>query len=196
MRISRREFVSAAASCSAHLVLVAIATQAGARALWAQPHGVVVTREPVGSLEGVGDGVWALVSTPLGGDRTTLSNVGIISRRSGVLAIEGFNQPQGAQWLATKAREVTGRWPTHVVLTHYHADHANGVAGYFAGGETPVVHTTATTRTLVLERNQPADASRRDALKDASAIDAASPSDIDLGGRVVHVIPCAGHTPD
>ncbi len=194
MRISRREFVSAAASCSAHLALVAIATQAGARALWAQPRGVVVTREPFGNLEVVGDGVWALVSTPLGGDRTTLSNGGIIAGRNGLLAIEGFNQPQGAQWLAAKARELTGRWPTHVVLTHYHADHANGVAGYFAGGETPVVHTTAATRALVLERNLPADASRRDALKDASMIDAASPSDIDLGGRVVRVIPRAGHT--
>src|SRR5260221_3570353 len=132
MRISRRDFVSAAASCSAHLALVAIATQAGARALWAQPRGVVVTREPFGNLEVVGDGVWALVSTPLGGDRTTLSNGGIIAGRNGLLAIEGFNQPQGAQWLAAKARELTGRWPTHVVLTHYHADHANGVAGYFA----------------------------------------------------------------
>src|SRR5260370_33026603 len=111
MRISRREFVSAAASCSAHLVLVAIATQAGARALWAQPHGVVVTREPFGSLEVVGDGVWALVSTPLGGDRTTLSNGGIIAGRSGVLAIEGFNQPHGAQWLPNQAPGVPGAAP-------------------------------------------------------------------------------------
>jgi glyoxylase-like metal-dependent hydrolase (beta-lactamase superfamily II) len=50
------------------------------------------------------------------------------------LAIEGFNQPQGAEWLAGKARQLTGKWPTHVVLTHYHADHANGVAGYQSGG--------------------------------------------------------------
>lgn len=194
MRISRREFLSAAASCSAHLALIGVATQAGARTLWARPRGVVVAREPFGNLEVVGDGVWALVSTPLGGDRTTLSNGGIIAGSNGVLAIEGFNQPQGAQWLATKARELTRRWPTHVVLTHYHADHANGVAGYLTVGETPIIHTTATTRALVLERNTPADASRSDALKDVSMIDAASESAINLGGRVVRVIPRAGHT--
>src|SRR5260221_6029121 len=157
MRISRREFVSAAASCSAHLALVAIATQAGAAPLWAEPGGVVVTREPFGNLEVVGDGVWALVSTPLGGDRTTLSNGGIIAGRNGLLAIEGFNQPQGAQWLAAKARELTGRWPTHIVLTHYHADHANGVAGYLAGRETPLRRTTPRAPALRVDANLPAD---------------------------------------
>src|SRR5260221_2026124 len=89
MRISRREFVSAAASCSAHLALVAIATQAGARALWAQPRGVVGAREPFGNLQVVGDGGWALVSTPLGGDRATLSNCGLIAGRSRVVATYG-----------------------------------------------------------------------------------------------------------
>ncbi len=193
--ISRREFLSSAASCSSHLALAALATSATARALWALPHGPVLAREPFGNLELVADGVWALISTPLSGDRTTLSNGGIIAGRNGVLAIEGFNQPQGAQWLAAKSRELTGRWPTHVVLTHYHADHANGVAGYLSGGEKPLVHATAATRGLVLERNVPSDAERTDALKDAAVIDAATASDIELGGRSVRIIPRAGHTP-
>ena len=65
---------------------------------------------------------------------------------------------------AAKARELTGRWPTHVVVTHYHADHANGVAGYLSS-ETPsgkpVLRTTERTRDLVLQKNQPADDGQR-----------------------------------
>ena len=194
-RLTRREFIASASSCSAHIALAALASTAAARVAWALPQGRVVGREPFGSLERVADGVWALISTPLSGDRTTLSNGGIIAGRTGVLAIEGFNQPQGAQWLATKSRELTGRWPTHVVLTHYHSDHANGVAGYRAGGEKPVVLTTAATRSLILERNTPADASRTDALADVSIITATSSTEIDLGGRTVRIIPRGGHTP-
>ena len=60
---------------------------------WARrPLGAVVAREPFGNLEKVADGVWALISTPLGGNNTTVSNGGIIAGKSGVLAIEGFNQ--------------------------------------------------------------------------------------------------------
>src|SRR5260221_12654776 len=85
MRISRREFVSAAASCSAHLALVAIATQAGGRAPWAQPRGVVVTREPFGNPEDPRGGAWATWSTPLGGDPTTLGKAGLTPRRKAPL---------------------------------------------------------------------------------------------------------------
>jgi glyoxylase-like metal-dependent hydrolase (beta-lactamase superfamily II) len=111
-----------------------------------------------------------------------------------VLAIEGFNQPQGAQWLAEKARELTGRWPTHVALTHYHADHANGVAGYLVGGDQPELRATQRTRDLVVERNKPEDPARVAALGQAVFIGADQPSTLDLGGRDVHVVPRRGHT--
>jgi glyoxylase-like metal-dependent hydrolase (beta-lactamase superfamily II) len=118
----------------------------------------------------------------------------LVVGRNAVLAIEGFNQPQGAQWLAGKAKELTGRWPTHVALTHYHADHANGIAGYFGDGAHPALRATQRTRELVVERNQPADASRVAALGEAVLISPDGPSTIDLGGRVVHVVPRRGHT--
>jgi glyoxylase-like metal-dependent hydrolase (beta-lactamase superfamily II) len=166
-----------------------------ARRAWASsPLGTVVAREPFGNLERVADGVWALISTPLTGDRTTISNGGIIAGRNAVLAIEGFNQPQGAQWLAAKARELTGRWPTHVALTHYHADHANGVAGYLAGSDQPELRATQRTRDLVVERNKPEDPARVAALGQAVFIGTDQPSTLDLGGRVVHVVPRRGHT--
>jgi len=193
--IDRREFLVRSGSCAAHLALASASMPALMRAAWARsPLGSVVAREPFGSLEKVSDGVWALISTPLSGDRTTLSNGGIIAGTSAVLAIEGFNQPAGAAWLAERARELTGRWPTHVALTHYHSDHANGVAGYMNASEHPSIRATARTRDLVVERNKPADTSREAAVHDAVILSPTDASVLDLGGRSVRVIPRLGHT--
>lgn len=194
--MNRREFLAQSGSCAAHLAAAAAVMPRVSRRLWAHsPYGTLVTREPFGSLSQVSDGVWALISTPLGGDYTTVSNGGIIAGRNAVLAIEGFNQPQGAQWMANKARELTGRWPTHIVLTHYHSDHANGVAGYLNGAEHPPVRATARTRDLVIERNnQPADPARVEALRNAIVVSSADATTLDLGGRSVRIIPREGHT--
>jgi glyoxylase-like metal-dependent hydrolase (beta-lactamase superfamily II) len=193
--LNRREFLAKSTSCAAHIALASVAAPPAVRAMWANaPLGKVVAREPFGSLEKISDGVWALISTPLTGDRTTLSNGGIIAGRSGVLAIEGFNTPAGAEWLATRANELTGRWPTHVALTHYHSDHANGVAGYERPGAKPVIRATEATRSQVLERNLPADPARTDALKDVTYFSGTAPTVVDLGGRTVRVIPRSGHT--
>ena len=198
--ISRRAFVTRSGSCAAHLALAAAVAPDALRAAWAHASlGSVVAREPFGSLEQVADGIWALISTPLGGDRTTLSNGGIIAGRSGVIAIEGFNQPAGAAWLAAQSRRLTGRWPTHVVVTHYHADHSNGVAGYIAPDNPdvkspPAVRATERTRDLVLEKNQPADDARTAALRQAVVLPSTEPSTIDLGNRRVRITPRSGHT--
>ncbi|HEX7019420.1 MAG TPA: MBL fold metallo-hydrolase [Gemmatimonadaceae bacterium] len=193
--LDRREFLRRSTSCAGHLALAAALGPRTLRDMWARASlGTVVAREPFGALEQVSDGVWALISTPLSGDRTTLSNGGIIVGREAVLAIEGFNQPAGARWLAGKARELTGRWPTHVVLTHYHSDHSNGLAGYLRDDGHPELHSTERTRELVITRNQPADAARDGALKDAVVLSPTDASTLDLGGRTVRVIPRSGHT--
>jgi len=193
--ISRRAFLAASGGCAGHLALAALGAPPLRVLNWAPVRGRVVAAEPFGRLEQVADGVWALISTPLGGDRTTLSNGGLIAGRAGVLAIEGFNQPEGARWLAGRARELTGRWPTHVVVTHYHADHANGVQGYVTAGDHPAVHATAATRELVDARNLPAVAERSAALRDAQLIAPTGATTIDLGDRRVVVRPASGHTP-
>ncbi|MDZ7632625.1 MAG: MBL fold metallo-hydrolase [Gemmatimonadaceae bacterium] len=194
-RRSRRAFLGTAGSCAAHLALAATFAPSLVRAAWTAPtRGTVVAVEPWGRLEQVADGVWALISAPLSGDRTTLANGGIIAGRNGVMAIEGLFTSHGARWMASQARQLTGRWPTHVVVTHYHADHANGVDGYIADGFPTRVLTTAVTRDQVLAKNTPLVDSRTAALRDAVLLSAASETVVDLGGRRVRIVPRAGHT--
>ena len=154
----------------------------------------VVAREPFGNLERITDGVWALVSTPLNGDSTTVSNGGIIVGRNAVLAMRASTNRQARSGSPARRAKLTGRWPTHVALTHYHSDHANGVAGYLTENDHPVVRATVRTRDLVIERNKPDDASRGAAVRDPVLITATEPTSFDLGGRVVHVVPRLGHT--
>lgn len=196
MRIStRREFLRDGATCAGHLALAAALAPSVGRALWAQqPSGRVVRTEPFGRLEQVADGVWALISTPLSGDRTTLSNGGLIAGRDGVLAIEGFMTPEGARWLAEQSRTLTGKWPTHVVLTHYHADHSNGVAGYLGGGAHPAVQVTPETVALV-KKSVPAQRTAADDARLEALANAAAPgAELDLGGRRVRLVRRQGHT--
>ncbi len=218
---TRRHFLKIGSACAAHLALMATPFPLVARELWSrQARGRVVAREPFGRLEEMGDGLWALISTPLGGDYTTVANGGILAGQSGVLAVEAFQTPQGARWMAERARELTGRWPTHVLVTHYHSDHSRGVGGYSlqggAGttaegedegedlevfstdprGNGPSIHVTETTRTLVL-RSLPSDTPAGDRYRwaDVVLLPEDGPSTIDLGERIVTVTPGRGHTP-
>lgn len=198
MTLDRRSFLGKSVTCACHLALAASVMPMAARKLWAaESLGQVVAREPFGTLEKVADGVWAVISRPLDGDRTTLANGGLIAGKNAVLAVEGFNTPGGAQWLAAKSVELTGMRPTHVVLTHHHGDHANGIAGFHEGGAQCAIHSTAVTRDIVLGRDAKAPTpapARAAALGGAVLIPAAGESVIDLGGRAARIVPRGGHT--
>lgn len=192
---SRREFVNTAGSCVAHLALASTGLSLPARRLWAGPRvGRVVAQEPFGRLEEVAQGVWALVSTPLGGDFTTTCNGGIVAGRSGVLVVEGFSEAKGARWLAEQCQRLVGRYPTHCVLTHYHSDHVGGISGYADASRAPVLKITTESRNLVNTRNRP-DSARGAALAQAELLSGVSDSVLDLGGQQVRIVPRKGHTP-
>lgn len=198
---SRRDFLQqsllAAGGCVAHVLVNASCAPRRSQAAWTAPLTPTVTTTPFARLDAIGRDAWAVISTPLGGDRTTFANGGIIAGTSGVVVIEGFFRAAGAEWLARQARALTGRWPTHVVLTHYHVDHASGVAGYQLEGAAPSVHATAPTRTLALSGGPVApakDAALERALADVVVLPTDRVTRIDLGNRVLTLQPFSGHT--
>jgi len=160
--------------------------------------GQAVTEEPWGRLERIGDGLWALISTPLDGDRKTLCNGGIVAGTDGLMVIESFASPDGARWMAEQARKLTGRRPSHVVLTHFHGDHTGGIAG-FADEEAPQILATTVTRNLVQQSDALGDGDtgslKARMLADVTIVNPVSATRIDLGGRTVRIVPREGHTP-
>jgi glyoxylase-like metal-dependent hydrolase (beta-lactamase superfamily II) len=195
-RPSRREVLA----WSARLALLSpFAAVPGSRLFAA---GETAVDEPWARFEELGPDLWAVISKPLGEkpDYRTLCNGGLVAGKERVLAVEGFARPDGAAWVGETALELTGRWPTDVVVTHFHGDHANGLAGFVAEGkERPRVWMTAETLELVkksdADRGGEPDATRAELLGGVTVLDPGQPTDLDLGGRTVRLHPRGGHTP-
>lgn len=193
-RPTRREFMATSGSCLAYLSATFAFAAPSSLRRWARPRRPVVAQEAWGHIEEIGSGLWALISTPLTGDYTTLSNGGIIAGRSGVLVIEGTASPEGARWMAEQARELTGRSPTHVVVTHHHGDHSRGVDGFDADAP-PRLHATSSIRDQVTGSfDTVAEPDRARPWADIQLLDVDAPTEIDLGDRTVVVRPLDGHT--
>ncbi len=206
--LGRRAFVRAAAGAAATLTgagllsapLLGASTSRGRRAAGHRPP--ALAPEPWGSLVPVAEDAWAVISTPLASGpeaRRTVCNGGLVAGKDAVLAIEGFASPAGATWLAAEAERLVGRPPTHVVLTHYHADHTGGTVGYVRDGAPPTMLATETTRRLTARH----EAELRDGARAAPPVllpdhlipDQGDPVELDLGGRHVRLVGRAGHTP-
>ena len=191
--MSRRRFIRASAGCAGYLAAAGPLLSPAALRRWSGSGRRVVAQEPFARIEDLGLGMFAIVSTPLEGDYTTVCNGGIIMGRTATLVVESFATPEGAAWVAGQARALTGGWPTHVVLTHYHSDHSTGPRGFDSGdGALPPLHATERTRDLVLDF--PGNEDSKAAWADAVVLAGDVETEIDLGGRVVTIVPRRGHT--
>lgn len=156
---------------------------------------MVVAKEKWGRIEKVAEGVWAHIATPFESrDFTTVSNGGIIMGRDRVLAIEAFMKPAGAQWIAQQAKKLTGKWPTDVVVTHFHGDHASGHEGYFLDGHQPNLWLTESTQNAAQEAFAKIEEDAPGEFTNVITLPPDQPHVLDLGGRTVTLVPRSGHT--
>ncbi len=183
--MTRRAFLKGTLSCGAYVAAALAAATAVQQRAFAAAAREVVAETKFARVEKVAEGAWAVISTPQGGQFTTVSNGGIIAGKDAVLAIEGFMNPAGATWLREVAESVAGRAPTHVVMTHFHNDHIGGVGGYAGGGAMPKVVVTETVRGKL----------KPDQMSDVMVVSESGPTELDLGGRAVKLAPRRGHTP-
>ncbi|AMO22186.1 MBL fold metallo-hydrolase [Ramlibacter solisilvae] len=61
------------------------------------------------------------------GNRNFISNAGIVVTPAGVVVIDALGSPQLARELLDEIARITPQPVTHVVVTHYHADHIYGL---------------------------------------------------------------------
>ena len=189
---SRRGFLRSSASCAGYMLALASLGPATFRGAFASTARERLFLQEWGWVEKLAEGVWSHISTPFEqSDYTTVCNGGIIAGSKRVLAIESFQRPQGAAWLAECAKELTGRWPTDFVVTHFHGDHVSGSSGYLKNGQTPTMWLTKTTRDLVAEGE---DQREVKSLAPEVSLLSEEVTDLDLGGRVVKLTATKGHT--
>lgn len=209
-KFSRRHMLAGAAAAGAISAVQPVSR--AARAQVGPAFGKVVDEQPFARLEEIGPNVWGVVSTPLKPDGSfnpaaiaTLCNGGIIAGEDKVVAIDGSFQPAGAAWLAEQALKLTGRPVSDVIVTHFHADHTGGLAGYQQGANGPEIIATQTTHDLVIERYAGAKQTPEGSPFARPAIRPVLPTRIitnenkshrmDLGGRTIRMHPLSGHTP-
>ena len=72
-----------------------------------------------------------------------ISNAGFVVTSAGVVVIDALGSPALATQLLAEIRKVTAQAVTHVIVTHYHADHIYGLQVFQAAGARVVAHRAA-----------------------------------------------------
>ncbi len=200
--INRRKFL-AQSGCGAYVFGLAAACPAMTRRVFTpQEKDKVVAKDKFARIEKISDGFWAVISTPFDNrDFTTVCNGGIIAGKDRVLIVESFMNAKGAKWVAEWAQKLTGKWPTDIVVTHYHADHSSGSAGFFSDAEKPNLWVTKDSQSRIAKNLEQAKAravkNKTAAPKkypDVKTLAADKTTALDLGGKKVKLVPRVGHT--
>lgn len=73
-------------------------------------------------------------------NRNNISNAGLIETPTGLVLVDALGSPALARELLAAARALSRKPLTHVLLTHYHADHIYGLQVYKAAGAQIIAH--------------------------------------------------------
>ena len=187
--LSRRSFLGQSVSCGAWIASMAAFSPNVARRIFSASRDEVVVREKWGRIEKVAENIWVMISTLDEQDFTTVCNGGIVAGDKGVLVIESSMTTTGARWLSDWAEKLTGRRPSDVVATHYHADHSAGIAGLYQAGHSPNLWLTESTEKQI-RQTRPDDVLP----ETVHRIDTVNSAAIDLGNRKINVVARSGHT--
>jgi glyoxylase-like metal-dependent hydrolase (beta-lactamase superfamily II) len=116
-------------------MLLALALWAGAAA--AQTATVAVTPKRVSPSAWFVQGESALGSPA---NQNFISNAGFVVTPAGVVVVDALGSPALAQRLLAEIRRITPQPVTHVIVTHYHADHVYGLQTFQAAGAKVIAH--------------------------------------------------------
>lgn len=86
------------------------------------------------------EGVSALGSPA---NQNFISNAAFVVTPAGVVVIDALGSPALSERLAAEIRKITPRPITHVIVTHYHADHIYGLQTFKAMGAHIIAHSAA-----------------------------------------------------
>lgn len=73
-------------------------------------------------------------------NRNFISNAGFVVTPGGVVVVDALGSPELARELLREIARVTPRRVTHVVVTHFHADHVYGLQVFEEAGATILAH--------------------------------------------------------
>ncbi len=86
------------------------------------------------------EGVSALGSTA---NQNFISNAAFVVTPTGVVVIDALGSPELARRLVAQIAQITPKPITHVIVTHYHADHIYGLQTFKALGAHVIAHRAA-----------------------------------------------------
>lgn len=107
--------------------------------VWAHPAGAM-------QVQRVSESVWYVEGQSALGttaNQNFISNAAFVVTPAGVVVVDALGSPTLAQQLLAEIKKITPQAVSHVIVTHYHADHIYGLQAFKAQGAKIIAHTAA-----------------------------------------------------